>query len=71
MDLNITLFGSLTNGTPEILVGIRNTELTLSEAPKSFGDSHGVTNVRGRALGALEETQESLKLCAWNRLAAV
>ena len=71
MNFNITLFGGLPNGAPEILVGVRNTALAQTEATKPFKDSHGVTNVRGRALGALKEAQESLKLRAGNRLATV
>ena len=49
MNFNITLFGGIPNGAPEILVGVRNTALAQTEATKPFKDSHGVTNVRAEA----------------------
>ena len=71
MDFNITLSGGIPKEAPEILIGAWNPVLSLPQALKAFGDSHGITDVGSRAFSALKETQESLELCTRNSMAAI
>ena len=71
MNLDITLFGGISNVAPKILIGAWNPALPLLQASKTFRDSHGITDVGGRALRTPEETQESLELCTRDSLAAI